>query len=119
MAWGSKTQIATALSVAGTELFSDSFTLNPAENANIQIIGNSSGTTDDLIISLYTTLDESTENWDTVPLFSQELDCTDGNDNDITLLVTGVYKARLGFARTGTTDTITTNAYIRKDGVNL
>ena len=119
MTWGSKNQIATSLSVAGTELFSSALSLNPGESADIQVIGNSNGTTDSLVISVYTTLDASTENWDTVPLFSFVLDCTDGNDNDVSFLVTGVYRFRIGFVRDGSTDTITTNAYERKDGINV
>lgn len=119
MAWGSKTQIENAAAVAGTELFSDAVSLNPGELSHIQVIGNSNGTTDNLIISVYGTLDASTENWDTVPLYQFELDCTDGNDNDVSFQISGVYKFRLGFVRDGSTDTITTNAYSRVDGVSL
>jgi len=119
MAWGSKTQIENAASVAGTELFSDAVSLNPGELSHVQVIGNSNGTTDSLVISVYATLDASSENWDTVPLFQFTLDCTDGNDNDISFMISGVYKFRLGFVRDGSTDTITTNAYSIKDGINL
>ena len=119
MACGSKTQIENAASVAGTELFSDAVTLTPGELSDIQVIGNSSGTTDSLEIKAYGTLDASSENWDTVPFFSFVLDCTDGNDNDVSFQVSGKYKFRLGFVRDGSTDTITTNAWSRKDGVSL
>ena len=119
MAWGSKTQIATGLSVAGTELFSSEVTLNPGELVHIQIVGNSGGTTDNLDIAIYTTLDDSTENWDTVPLTSLQLDCTDGNDNDVSIPLSGIYRFRIGFIRSGSTDTITTNAWYRADGVSL
>lgn len=119
MPWGAKTQIATGLAVAGTELFSSAITLNPGESADIQIKGNSSGTTDNLVISAYGTLDASTENWDTVPFFQFALDCTDGNDNDVSFVVNNKYKFRLGFVRDGNSDTITTNAWERKDGINV
>ena len=119
MAWGSKTQIASGLSVAGTELFSSAVTLNPGELVHIQIVGNSGGTTDNLDIAIYTTLDDSTENWDTVPLTPLQLDCTDGNDNDISIPLSGIYRFRIGFVRSGSTDTITTNAWYRADGVSL
>ena len=119
MAWGTKTQIANALSVAGTELFSDSVTLNPGELADIQIVGNSGGTTDNLNIALYSTLDDSSENWDTVAFYSFQLVCTNGNDNDVSITVSGKYKFRIGFVRSGSTDTIATNAWVRKDGVSL
>ena len=119
MAWGSDTQIENAASVAGTELFSDKVSLNPGELAHVQVIGNSNGTTDSLVISVYSTLDVSSENWDTVPLFQFTLDCTDGNDNDVSFSVSGVYAFRCGWVRDGSTDTITTNAYARVDGVSL
>ncbi len=118
MAWGRKTQIENAASVAGTELYSDKVTLNPGESSHIQVIGNSNGTTDNLVISVYATLDASSENYDTVPLFAFELDCTDGNDNDVSFIVSGVYGFRLGFVRSGSTDTITTNAYSRENGID-
>jgi hypothetical protein len=91
----------------------------PGESADCQVVGNSDGTTDNLVVSVYTTLDDATENWDTVPLLSFELDCSDGNDNDISFIISGAYKFRLGFVRSGSTDTITTNAWQRKDGVKL
>ncbi len=119
MSWGTKLQIATALSVAGTELFSDAVVLNPGELIHIQIIGNSGGIADNLIISVYTTLDASAENWDTVAITQVELDCTDGADNDISITLSDIYKFRIGFVRSGSTDTIVTNAYIRKDGVSI
>ena len=117
MAWTSKTQRATNLAVVGTELFSNPVTLNPGELSDIQIIANSSGTTDNLTITVYTTLDDSSENWDTVGITSFELDCTDGNDNDVSLILSGIYRYRIGFV--STTDTITTNMFTREDGVNL
>ena len=119
MAWGNKTQIMSAAAVAGTELFSSVVTLNPGETAHIQLIGNSGGTTDNLVIAVYGTLDASGQNWDTVAVFKIELDCTDGNDNDISFIVSGLYSFRLGCVRSGSTDTIATNAYYRKDGVSL
>lgn len=119
MAWTSKTQIATTLSVAGTELFSSAVTLTPGELTHIQVVGNSGGTTDSLVISIYTTLDDTSENWDTVPIFTFTLDCTDGNDNDVSIPLSGIYRFRIGFVRDGSTDTITTNAWTRDDSVAL
>lgn len=119
MGWGNKNQIATSLSVAGTELFSNKVSLDPGEVAHIQVVGNSNGTTDSLVISVYATLDDGSENYDTVPVFSFILDCTDGNDNDVSFIISGLYAFRIGFVRDGSTDTITTNAWERKDGVNL
>ena len=119
MSWGSKTQIETSAAVAGTELYSSSVSLNPGESSHIQVVGNSGGTTDSLEIKVYTTLDDATENWDTVPIYSFTLDCTDGNDNDVSFIVSDVYKFRIGFVRDGSTDTITTDAWSRVDGISL
>jgi len=118
MSWGAKTQIASALAVAGTELFSTAVVLNPGELTHIQVVGNSGGTTDNLVISVYGTLDASAENWDTVAIMSFELDCTDGNDNDVSFTLSGLYKFRIGFIRSGSSDTIDTDAWVRKDGVD-
>ena len=118
MAWGSKTQIATSLSVAGTELYSSSVTLNPGETVHVQVDGNTNGTTDDLIVSVYGTLDASTENWDDTPMFKFSID-KDTDPHAVSFVVTGVYKFRIGFVRDGSTDTWTTDAYYRSDGVSL
>lgn len=119
MAWGSKTQIASGVSVAGTEQYSTAVTLDPGETAEVQITGDSNGTTDNLLVRVYATLDASSEQWDTAPRQSIEIDCLDGNLNAKTIKVRGYYKFRLGFIRSGSTDTITANAYYRKDGVSI
>jgi hypothetical protein len=119
MSWASKTQIATSLSVAGTEQFSSSFTLSPGESAQVQVKGDfPASPTDDLLIKVYGTLDDSSEEWDKAPLMQFRL--SKGTDpNVISFLIQGFYKARLGFIRSGSTDTITTDAWIRKDGISL
>jgi len=119
MAWGSKTQIENAASVTGTELFSDAVSLNPGESAHVQIVANSGGTTDSLTVSVYSTLDASSEVWDEVPVTQFLLDCTSGNDTEVSFLVSGVYKFKVGYVRSGSTDTITVNAYVRVDGISL
>jgi len=119
MAWGSKTQIENAASVAGTELFSDAVTLYPGESAHVQIVANSNGTTDSLIVSVYSTLDASTETWDEVPITQFLLDCTSGNDTEVSFLVSGVYKFQVGYVRSGSTDTITTSAWYRSNGISV
>lgn len=118
MAWGSKTQIATSLSVTSTELFSDAVSLDPGESSHVQVIADSNGTTDSLIVSVYTTLDDSSETWDEFPLTSFLIDLTSGNATEVSLPVRGVYKYRLGFKRSGSTDTIAVNAYERSDGIS-
>jgi len=119
MGWSEKSQIATNLSIVGTEQYSSAVTLDPGESAHVQVISNSGGTTDSLIISVYSTLDDSTEVWDEVPIHQFLLDCTSGNDTEVSFMVSSVYKFRVGFVRSGSTDTLTTNAYVRTDGVSV
>jgi hypothetical protein len=119
MGWGSKVQIEIAADVAGTELFSDTVTLNSGELSQIQIKANSGGTTDSLVISIYASLDDDVATIDTVPTFSFVLDCTNGNDNIVSFFVSGPFAYRVGYVRDGSTDTIVTDAWVRKDGVNL
>lgn len=119
MAWGSKTQIASSLSIVGTEQFSSAVSLNPGESAQVQVISNSGGTTDSLVVSVYATLDTATEVWDEVPITQFFLDCTSGNDTEVSFIVSGVFRFRVGFIRSGSTDTLTTNAYYRSDGISV
>jgi hypothetical protein len=108
MAWGSKNTDATQLtSITDTEQFFDEeVTLGPKEVAHVQIEIDFGGTTDDAIISVYGTLDDATEDWDTQPIQSVRypVALTDGF---VSLLVHGVYRFRIGVKSAGSTDTIT------------
>jgi hypothetical protein len=118
MAWGSRTN-ATQLTAITTEQFFDQIpTLNPRETAVVQVSVDFAGTTDHAIISVYTTLDDSSEVWDQVP--AQEFFLENSPDpNRISFQVAGVYKFRVGVRRSGSTDTITSaDMAYRKDGVN-
>ena len=119
MAWGSKTQIMTAAAVAGTELFSTPVTLNPGESAQVEVEGDFPvSPTDELVVSVYGTLDDSAENWDDTAILKLNI-AKSPDPNKVSFIVSGLYKFRLGCVRSGSTDTITTDAYYRKDGVNL
>lgn len=108
VAWGSDTASTQLTTVSTEQFFSQTPQLAANELAHCQVVGNSSGTTDNLIIAVYSTLDATSENWDTVPIQEFELDCTDGLDNDVSFVVpTGIYKFRVGVRRNGTTDTFT------------
>jgi hypothetical protein len=120
MAWGSDTASTQLTTVTTEQFFSQTPTLNPGETAHCQITGNSSGTTDNLRVSVYATLDASTEVWDTVPLYSFVIDCTDGGNNIASFVVSGVYKFRVGVQRdAGSTDSFTADMSHRVDGVSL
>ena len=117
MAWGNKTQIASNLSVSNSsEVYSDTFTLKPKEFAHVQVYADfPSSPTDDLEVKVYTTLDDSSENWDTRPFYSFEI--SNDQDHYVSFVLCGIYKARLGFKKSGSaSETITVSAWIRKDG---
>ena len=117
MSWTAKAQIGTAMSVAGTELFSDAVTLKSDETAHVQVKADFPvGPTDDLEVRVYTTLDLTSETWDTDSFSTVETipNTTDPGYKSIT--VTGVMKFRVGVVRSGSTDTITTDIYYSKNG---
>jgi len=121
MSWeSSKTLIADGLTIDSETVYeySNAVALNPAELAHIQITGDSGGTTDNLRIDVFTTIDASAENWDTVPITSVELNCVSGDPESISIPISGVYKFRLGFLRVGSTDTIVVDANVKTDNVD-
>ncbi len=68
---------------------------------------------------MYTTLDDTSEVWDVIPMMEFLIENTT-DPNRISFLVTGVYKFRVGVRRSGSTDTITSaDLSYRKDGVNV
>jgi hypothetical protein len=74
--------------------------------------------TDHAIVAVYTTLDDTSEVWDLIPMMEFLIENTT-DPNRISFLVTGVYKFRVGVRRSGSTDTITSaDLSLRKDGVN-
>lgn len=119
MSWSSKNNL-TQLTSITTEQFFDAVTLNPGELAHCEVeIDFPASPTDEATISLYGTLDDSSENWDDTPIWSQNIG--NGIDpNKISFPVSGLYKFRIGVQRDGSTDTITSaDMSYRKDGVNL
>jgi len=119
MAWDSKTQIITAQSVAGTEVYSSAVSLNPGELADVQVKADFPGTpTDNLKVTVYMSLDDTSETWDNQSTATLVLMNTQ-DPAYRSFPVSGCRKFRIGVVRTGTTDTITVDAWVRKDGVNL
>ena len=123
MAWGSKTQIATTVTVDHQTAYDygDSFTLNPGELASIQVKADFGASPDgNVACFLFTTLDDSSEDWDSWPhLTLGEIDYA--NDPGYQFAVVGgFYKARLGFllAVPGTVSA-TVDAWIRKSGISV
>ena len=119
MAWGSKSQIITAASVTDTESFSSAVTLNPGESAVVEVEADfPSSPTDYLIASIYSTLDDTSENWDDTPILSWPLINT-LDPNKAAVVINDLYKFRIGVKASGSTDTITVDAWYRKNGISL
>lgn len=120
MAWSSITNATQLTSVTTEAFFSTLITLLPGELAHCQVDVNFPGTpTDDAIVAVYGTLDDTSENWDDSPV----MELTITNDQDphaVSFLVEGLYKFRVGLRRSGTTDTLTSGDMAsRINGVSL
>lgn len=121
MGWGSKTNILSDSSIDSTDDYSSAITLSPGEIAHVEVKAQnktSSSLTNDATVSVYTTLDGSSEDWDTEPIFAQSITAS-SNYIKISFVLSGIYKARLGVRSDGATDDYTASANYRKDGVNL
>jgi hypothetical protein len=119
MAWGSDTAATQLTGITTEQFFNQVPTLNPRETARVQVSVNfPSSPTDHAIIAVYTTLDDTSEVSDLIPMMEFLIENTT-DPNRISFLVTGVYKFRVGVRRSGSTDTITSaDTSLRKDGVN-
>jgi len=105
IAWGAEVDSTQLTTVSTEQFFSQEPTPLPNEIVRVSITGNSSGTTDNLTISVYSSLDGVV--WTTVPDYSFDLDVTDGADNIVEFVVHDTYQFRVGVQRTGSTDTFT------------
>lgn len=120
MAWGSKTSATQLTSITTTEQFFDETPqLNPRETAHVEVeVDFQSTPTDGVVVSVYGTLDATSESWDDEPLMQFKVD--EGTDpNKVSFLVSGVYKFRVGVAASDGADTHTSaDMSFRKDGVS-
>lgn len=70
-------------------------------------------------MSVYGTLDASTENWDDTPFVVFQIDKAI-DPNKVAFVIKDVYKFRVGVKRSGSTDTITSADFsYRLNGVSL
>ena len=107
MAWGSDTAATQLTGITTEQFFNQVPTLNPRETAHVQVsVDFPSSPTDHLLVAVYTTLDDTSEVWDIIPMMEFLIENTT-DPNRISFLVTGVYKFRVGVRRSGSTDTIT------------
>jgi hypothetical protein len=109
----------TAQSVQGTRLYTTWVTLAPGELAVVQVKANFPATpTDDLEVYILQTLDDTSETSDNQTSLATVLINTDDPAYK-SFPVSGMRKFRVGVIRTGSTDTITVDIWVRKDGVDL
>lgn len=120
MAWSSKTNATQLTSITVEQFFNQTPTLDPGEIAHVQISVDFPTTpTDHAVISVYSTLDDSSEVWDLVPFLQFQLDkATD--PSRASFYVSNIYKFRIGVKRSGSTDTLTSaDMSYRTNGVAL
>ena len=125
MVWGSKTQISSAVTVDSATLQdrSTALTLNPGETAHVQVECDFGTTpTGDMEVHVQTTLDDTTEKWDTVP-FGAPFVIPNTTDPGVgSFLIVGgpsVYKFSLMYKNSTGTTSNSVSAWYRKDGVSL
>lgn len=122
MAWGSKTSFTDQTAINNTtEKFLANVTLNPRELCHVQLkVDNehASTVTDALIISVYTTLDDSSETWDSTPFMQFTHKPATVSAEYVAFTVMGVRKFRIGGLSSGATNTYTMGGAYRTDGVS-
>src|SRR5688500_3332641 len=120
MAWGSKTQISSAVVVNSTtkQDASTAATLNPGEVAHVQVDADLTAGSS-LLVYVQTTLDDSTENWDDSGQPWLILDPVTADPNAGSFLITGYYRFRLIYALNTGANSATVSAWYRVNGVRL
>jgi hypothetical protein len=69
MAWGSDTAASPLTSITTEQFFDQVPTLNPRETAHVQVsVDFPTSPTDHAIVAVYSTLDDTTEVWDLIPM---------------------------------------------------
>jgi hypothetical protein len=108
MAWGAKDTSTQLTTITATEqFFDDLISVDVNEYADVHVMVNHGGTTDDAIVSLYGTLDATSETWDGVPFMSRYIVQATQDSDWFQFTVSGVYKFRIGVKSTGATDSHT------------
>lgn len=114
--WGTKTNATQLTSITTEQFFNQTPNPAPNEMVHCEVEADFPATpTDDAIVAVYGTLDDSTENWDDTPLMEFTID--NGTDpNKISWSMFGFYKFRVGVRRSGTTDTLTSADFSHRIG---
>lgn len=125
MAWGSDTTLGSQSAVNDSvEEYlpsSGGISLNPGERCHVQLIFNneSGSVTNGCLWSIYTTLDDTTEVWDHEPYMAGVYYPDTVAAEEFSIVLSDVYKFRIGFLAAAATDDYTVSGYYRKDGVSL
>lgn len=128
MSWGNKVQIMSNVSVDDTtdtdaqylDNVSSKVTLLPGESATVQLVAAfPATTTNDLGFRIVTTLDDTTEVYDDIAFVSGSIGRAASTTFEKSIVVSGCYAFRLECRKLGTAaETITVNAYVRKNGIS-
>lgn len=122
MAWGSKTAFTDQTAINNTTReFLEAVTLNPRELCHVQLkIDNehASAVTDSLQVSVYSTLDATSETWDNFPFMEFTIKPATVSAEYFAFTIMGVRKFRIGGLSTGATNTYTMGGAYMLDGVS-
>ncbi len=107
VAWGADTALTTQTAIDNvTEEFLGTIDLAAGLQAHIQLeVDNEAGSvTDDLIISIYSTLDDTSEDFDDEPFMQFTITPSGIALERHSFVVSGIYKFRIGALSSGTDD---------------
>lgn len=103
-----------------TSHYSQWDTLNPGESANLQIQAAFGSTGNDMYFRIIGTLDDSSENADTVSFVAGSIPFIGSTTQRRSVILTGPYKYRIEVRKGGTTaGSYTPNVYVRKNGISV
>lgn len=118
MAWADYTTIMDGQVVSdGAEVLASEVTLNPGEQAHLQVKCVRGGTTDDLYIYVYTQVDGT--NYDTEAIYSFTLETANDATGYVSFVLSGIYAFKVALLSAGATDDHTCSVYCKKDGVSI
>lgn len=117
MAWGSKTQISNVVNVNSTTLqdASTAVTLLPKEIVHVQVQSVTTAATSTLLVHVQTTLDDTTETWDTMSYGAPIQVPSTTTASLLSFTIQGIYKFRLIYNLVTGTQQTNVSAWYRKD----
>ena len=122
MVWGPKTELWVGGTIINTNNESPGPWIykNPGETAHVEVEPDfPASPTDDLIVAVYNSLDDSFNNPDDTPIIEFVISSTIDPHKRSFSVPPWVYNFRLGIRRSGTTDTIIVAGNYRLDGISL